>query len=439
MVDFQTMIEGHKKYSNPAYFFDLDELDKRISGLFERMPKNASLCYAIKANPFLVRHLKNTISPSGKPVKFEACSRGELEICASENVDMKNVVFSGVMKTYDDVFRAVSLGAGVVTLESKEHLRLLLEVMEKVNVSCISRDSTTASVPKQNVILRLSSGNQFGMSENDFFECVEKLKNAKNVHIAGVHYFSGTQKKMAKIREEIDFVKDFVMSVQEKTGVSLDLIEYGPGLAVEYFGDAAKDEAENFSEAEEFFSLIKKSHISSSLNDLQWTIELGRYIAFSCGYYVTEIKDVKVISSPHHASLVAKGSLNDHTQQSNFIIIDGGINHINYFGSMLGMKAPKIHHIDFSTALEVTGKNEAEAKKWTVSGSLCTTADVIVRSLELKNPKIGDYLIFCNIGAYSVTEGIYLFLSHALPAIFTAQGGKVLERRERVETWEKNR
>lgn len=429
MVDFQTMIEGHKKYSNPAYFFDLDELDKRISGLFERMPKNSNLCYAIKANPFLVRHLKNTHSPSGKPVKFEACSRGELEICASENVDMKNVVFSGVMKTYDDVFRAVSLGVGVVTLESKEHLRLLLEVMKKVNVSCASGESTVASVSKQNVILRLSSGNQFGMSENDFFECVEKLKNVKNVHIAGVHYFSGTQKKMAKIREEIDFVKDFVKSVQDKTGVSFDLIEYGPGLAVEYFGDDAKGEAENFSEAEEFFSLIEKSHISSSLNGLQWTIELGRYIASTSGYYVTEIKDVKVISSP----------LNDHTQQSNFIIIDGGINHINYFGSMLGMKAPKIHHIDFSTALEVTGKNEAEAKKWTVAGSLCTTADVIVRSLELKNPKVGDYLIFCNIGAYSVTEGIYLFLSHALPTIFTVQNGKVLERRERVETWEKNR
>ena len=42
---------------------------------------------------------------------------------------------------------------------------------------------------------------------------------------------------------------------------------------------------------------------------------------------------------------------------------------------------------------------------------------MIVKNLELKDAKIGDMLVFYNIGAYSVTEGIYLFLSRRMPAI----------------------
>ena len=54
---------------------------------------------------------------------------------------------------------------------------------------------------------------------------------------------------------------------------------------------------------------------------------------------------------------------------------------------------------------------------YNICGSLCTVGDVIVKNLELKDAKIGDMIAFYNIGAYSVTEGIYLFLSRRMPAI----------------------
>ena len=51
-------------------------------------------------------------------------------------------------------------------------------------------------------------------------------------------------------------------------------------------------------------------------------------------------------------------------------------------------------------------------------GSLCTTGDVLVRDVELPRLQMGDVLAFENVGAYTVTEGIGLFLSHALPAVY---------------------
>ena len=109
-------------------------------------------------------------------------------------------------------------------------------------------------------------------------------------------------------------------------------------------------------------------------------------------------------------------------------MIDGGINHINYFGQMMGMKVPQIQHIGQIDAF-------SNPEDYTVAGSLCTTADIVVRKLPLESPKIGDLLKFNDIGAYSMTEGIYLFLSHPLPAVVSVEDGKAMQLRKNTETF----
>ncbi len=39
------------------------------------------------------------------------------------------------------------------------------------------------------------------------------------------------------------------------------------------------------------------------------------------------------------------------------------------------------------------------------------------KNLPIGRPQKGDKIIFYNIGAYSITEGIYLFLSRKMPVI----------------------
>ncbi|MEG1896207.1 MAG: diaminopimelate decarboxylase, partial [Oscillospiraceae bacterium] len=111
---------------------------------------------------------------------------------------------------------------------------------------------------------------------------------------------------------------------------------------------------------------------------------------------------------------------------TNYCIIDGGINHISYYGQTLAMKIPVIWQL-----------NEAQqsSETYTVCGSLCTTADVIVRKVPLSGLKIGDTLAFCNMGAYSITEGIYLFLSRRMPRVvlYSQKTGAVLAR-DYIET-----
>ena len=42
------------EYGTPFYLFDYDSAINRISQIKQRLPSNAMLCYAIKANTFLV-------------------------------------------------------------------------------------------------------------------------------------------------------------------------------------------------------------------------------------------------------------------------------------------------------------------------------------------------------------------------------------------------
>ena len=125
-------------------------------------------------------------------------------------------------------------------------------------------------------------------------------------------------------------------------------------------------------------------------------LEMGRFLAAACGYYVTSIVDMKV------------------NKEQPYIIMDGGINHLNYYGQAMAMKQPYCTQL----APDGTEKTEGKEENWNLCGALCTVSDVVVKRFPLHKPEIHDILVFERVGAYSVTEGIYLFLSRPLPRIY---------------------
>ena len=121
---------------------------------------------------------------------------------------------------------------------------------------------------------------------------------------------------------------------------------------------------------------------------------MGRFLAADCGSFFTSIVDKKEIAGQIYG------------------IVDGGIHHMNYYGQVMAMKQPFIEHICRN------GQTGQEKEEWTICGSLCTSADVIVKQLPLTDAQEGDVLVFQRTGAYSVMEGISLFLSRDLPRVF---------------------
>lgn len=352
------------KFKTPTYLFDINILDERIKYLKSKFSNNVSLVYAIKANTFIAKEIENSVD------RFEICSNGEFEICQKLNINHRKMVISGVykdpeiiesmIKNYDDI--------GRFTIESLEQYKWFIEYTKKYQ-------------RKIHILIRLTSGNQFGVNETEFKEIIKNNDNDLII-IDGIEYFSGTQKhSIKKVNKEVDYLLEVIKNIKEELNFEIKEVEYGPGLPVFYFQDEEFDEDSFLEELNEALKKIENKNIY---------LEIGRSIVASCGFYLTKVVDMK------------------NNKNGNFTIVDGGINHLVYYGQTMAMRIPYF---------EVFPKRNGEVKTYNLYGSLCTINDVLVKNISVNSLEIGDVFIFKNTGAYSSTEGISLFLSRDLPKI----------------------
>lgn len=375
--------------STPFYVFDIDILKARIDYLKSMMPENVCLCYAMKANPFVVKEIDEIIE------KYEICSYGEWNIAKKMGITDSKMVISGVYKdelSMDNIINNQK-NAEVFTIESLNQIALL--------------DKLTKEKRKViNIILRLTSGNQFGMSEEEVIEILEDRAKYECLNIMGIQYFSGTQKKLSKrIIKELEYVDEFVEKLKIDLGFVVEELEFGPGFPVVYF------EAE-----QDFDEKTYLMEIADKIKNMKYqghiTMELGRSMVASCGSYYTKVVDKKT------------------NKEGNFAVLDGGMNHLVYYGQMMAMKKPMLDIIP------KRGENKKE--NCNLVGALCTINDLVVKQLPVSSLELGDIFVFKNTGAYSMTEGISLFLSRDLPKVLFVSGGNMKIVRENINTYKLN-
>ena len=350
-------------------------LQNRMREIKSIVGENVHLCYSIKANPFLLPAMSEVTE------KLEVCSPGEMQICMDTKVRPETVLVSGVNKTLADILDAVDYGVRDFTAESPLHVKLLEEAAALRGVTLC-------------VLLRLTAGTQFGMDESDLRAAIADRAATPHLNIEGIHYFAGTQrKKLTEQHKELEMLCAFCDALQAELGFTVKKLEYGPGLYFPYF--THEDDSDTLAPVREIAPALK-----AMAERFQLTVEMGRFFVSECGYYLTAVADAKV------------------NKGSRYAILDGGMHHVNYLGSNMGMRVPHILHF------ACDAREDAEAEDVMLCGSLCTTADVLVRKAPLPPLSVGDVLCFTRIGAYSVTEGPALFLSRDMPRIVlhTAEG-----------------
>mgnify|MGYP004641716901 FL=1 len=374
-MEEKTIEQLLENFKTPAYIFDTQKLKNRVKFLKESLPENVLLCYAIKANTFIVKEIEDCID------RLEVCSPGEYEICKASNIAGNKILITGVYKTPKVIKDIIENEKDVdyFTIESMEQFRLIKNIKKDKKIK---------------IMLRLTSGNQFGINEEEIEEIIKNYDKYENIEITGIQYFSGTQKTSLKIiQREIDYVDGFVKELKEKYQFETKELEFGPGFPVYYFQNTEFDEEAYL---KEFSQIISNMEYKGKI-----VLELGRSIAASCGYYITKVVDKKT------------------NKGQNYAILDGGINHITYYGQTMAMKLPKCSIYP--------QRENTENEKWNLCGSLCTINDILVKQFPVGNLQIGDVFIFENTGAYCMTEGISLFLSRELPQVIKLKEDGSLE------------
>ena len=374
-----------QKMDTAYYVFDVGVLKKRVAYLRSRLPQSVQLCYAVKANTFLIRDL------IGEVERFEICSPGEAVICEKMKVPDRRMVISGVYKTPDVMRRMTeSEDDRIFTVESAEQFELFLQLRKK----------RKKKIP---LLLRMTNNSQFGMDPEEIKGIIKRREEYPELVIHGIQFFSGTQKNsVKKIKREISRLDLLLSELKELYGYEAQELEYGPGLPVAYFKEDEIDE--------ELLLTGLSEAVQGMVNTPRIVLELGRSIAAGCGSYYTHVVDKKTNGG------------------QNYLLLDGGMHQLAYFGQHMAMKQP---------FLKLCGEKSDKQPEiaYNLCGSLCSMNDILAKQVLLPATEIGDLICFENAGAYCVTEGIALFLSRELPAVFLkTEEGEYMCVREPVET-----
>lgn len=375
-TELQYAAEAAKYFETPLYIYSFSRFRHNIQELKQIMGEKVSICCSVKANPWLA------VMGSSCADLIEVCSPGEWRYCLSKGIAPERIVMGGVKKTRAELF------------ETMEHEFHRISVESRYQLADLS-DAAVSAGKQAKVLLRLSSGNQFGMDCSEIQQIISCRESYPGIHFIGLHYYSGTQKKLPKqILQDVQFLHEVAVCC----GSWVQELEYGPGLGVPQFSGHLPDQYRRNLD-------LLAAEVHKLTGTYKVTLECGRLLTADAGVYVATICEEK------------------HNGERDYLVVDGGMHQLHYYGQNSGVPVPY---------LWCTGMGEA--RKVTVCGSLCTVSDVLAKDVVLYGCRAGEKLVFMNAGAYAATEGISLFLNRDLPAIVVESDGKLHQLRRHLFT-----
>ena len=154
---FMNQLIEKEHIPTPAYVFDLDKMKEFAEKVKRCLTGKAEICYAMKANPFLIKPMLEIVS------SLEVCSPGEFRICERAGIPMEKIVLSGVYKNPDDIAYMLDTygNRGTYTVESLQHLEVLNDTAVRHGITL-------------SVLIRVTSGNQFGIDEAEIRKIISE-------------------------------------------------------------------------------------------------------------------------------------------------------------------------------------------------------------------------------------------------------------------------
>ncbi|GAB2825014.1 type III PLP-dependent enzyme [Streptomyces chlorus] len=396
----RTLADRHarlaERFGTPLYVYDLDEIDAARSELYDALPREARLFYALKANPHpdIARALGEG---PGRPCLPEISSTGELAVALAAGRRGQDCLYTGPGKTAAELDEAIALGVRRFSTDSVTDVRRVGAAARAHGAvaDCILR--VNAPSARGTTAIRMTgTPSQFGFDAETLPDTLPLVRDIPGTRITGLHFFplSNAQDASALIDA---FRHSIILAAQleRDLGLTLRFLDLGGGFAAPYGvpgqrGAYPKLRAEL--EADLDLHLPGWRHDRPAV-----AFEAGRFLVGAGGTLIARVGNIKV------------------SRGHKFVVLDAGI---NAFGGMsgLGRLLPVSVRID----------GAAETETATLVGPLCTPGDVLGRGVELPVLEPGDLVSIPNAGAYGPTASLLTFLGRPAPAEVVVRGDLVV-------------
>jgi diaminopimelate decarboxylase len=424
------------KHGTPLFVFS----EPRIRANIDRLKQAAKsvdspikFCYASKANSNMA--VLGVIRDAG--IDIEVNSGGELYKALRAGFRPDQIIFNGTSKTDEELDEAVRGGIYAINVDSIYEIDLVEDAVRR------ARAELNSGMPPARITLRLVPEigtrshlglqtalltSKFGISSSEVLDAFRRgLQNPDLVHVCGIHIHVGSQTPdVEPFTEAFKSMWNHLMTIHRETGLTLEHINLGGGIPVNYLRD--KSQAGELPEHErdmlgaelepslvlsEALRVARESardvEAEHLLDQVTILLEPGRSIIADAGVVLTKVQNIK--RRPETGDV--------------WLLTDAGYN------LLLSMNNYKwyYHLISASRACD------ASDAQYKVAGPLCDSGDVyfdIERHGRLPDYRLlpgqvkpGEVLALLNAGAYSFSQ-MFAYNGRPLPAaVLVREGGRV--------------
>lgn len=404
------------QYGTPLYLVDEQTLHEKVSELknaYEKFHGQVKIAYSIKANfnpSILKTFMKDTVT-------FDLTSLGELFFIRKLKVNPENIIYTSVTEELEEYKQVLSYGIKRIVVSSYFGLinlsqaASIIDVVPKVMVRMNPEVGVKAEV-------RASYKNgKFGVPLNggkvdSAYHIVKSIFANPSLEFEGFHFHLGSQiTNFVCYINALDRLNSLLNKLKKEIpNFSLKTLDIGGGTPV-FYNEPVPSPKEMAS-----IYLDKLNNLVSNHGSFTLMIESGRFLVAESSIMISKIVNTK--------------EYNDHK----IVILDTGY-HLLLDCALLKQEYPQEvitntnnnSHLYFSNAnKQYTGKNIH------LAGRLCDTFDVFPTSKisDLTFANIGNYVLFYNVGAYSLVFNMPFHCQTKPPVLMkTCEGDMKLIRK----------
>ncbi|HSJ63240.1 MAG TPA: diaminopimelate decarboxylase [Gemmatimonadaceae bacterium] len=348
----------------PVYVYSTGMIREQYARLIRALaPVPHRVHYSMKANSnHAILALLRSLGAG-----VDIVSGGELYRALRAGMTGRDVVFSGVGKTANELREALDAGVLLINVESEAELRVLDAVAGEraLRAPVALRVNPEVTVDTPHRYTRTGEkGMKFGIPIDEAPELVRLALALPNISLAGLDMHVGSQvSSLDPYREGTARLLELVMQARADGARELAYLDVGGGLAVAYQDEDPID-------VEAFAAAMIEMVAGTALTLI---VEPGRFLVGNAGVLLTRVLYRK--RSGGHEFIITDAGMNDLLRPSHY---------------------DAYHHIEAIVPRERTGTFD-------VVGPVCESGDFLALGRTMEAVEQGDLLAVRSAGAYGFT------------------------------------
>src|SRR5947208_7236126 len=238
------------KFGSPLFVFSEARIRANIARLqaaAKQVDRPIKFCYASKANSNM--SVLKVVLDSG--IDIEVNSGGELYKALRVGFRPDQIIFNGTSKTDEELDEAVRAGIYSINVDSIYEIELVENAVRR------ARSELNSGLPPARIALRLVPEigtrshlglqtalltSKFGISSSEVLDAFRRgLQNPDLIHVCGIHIHVGSQTPdVEPFAEAFKSMWNHLMTIHRETGHTLEHINLGGGIPVNYLRDRSQ-------------------------------------------------------------------------------------------------------------------------------------------------------------------------------------------------------